>query len=157
MLMFNHLSARMLMNKRRTSEPAISISGMILSLALSFALERWLVAAKTYNAQNFQPAVVYASLAGIHLLLAAVLLALAWYVDVKTDRSLVTALIFLIVGSMLTVYPIFFILAVRLPQMAALVRPSFMDLFVFGTIPAVVPPFLAVIGGWGLLRKKEQL
>jgi hypothetical protein len=140
------------MNKRRTYELAISMSGMVLLLALSFALERWLVAARTYNTQNFQPVVVYASLAGIHLLLAILLLALAWYVNVKADRSLITALIFLIVGFMLTVYPIFFILAVRLPQVAALVRPSFMDLFVFGTIPAVVPPFLAVIGGWGLLR-----
>jgi len=144
-----------LMNKRRTSEPVISISGMILSLAVSFALERWLVTARTYNSQNFQQVVLYASLAGIHLLLAAVLLALAWYINVKTERNLVTALVFLMVGSLLTLYPIFFLVAAQLPQVAALVRPSFMDMFVFGTIPAVVPPFLAIIGVWGLLRKRE--
>jgi hypothetical protein len=113
------------MNKRRTSEPVISISGMILSLAVSFSLERWLVTARTYSAQYFQPIVVYTSLAGIHLLQATVLLALAWYVNVKTDRNLVTALVFLMVGSLLTLYPIFFIMAAQLPQVAALVRPSF--------------------------------
>lgn len=144
-----------LMNKHRISEPVISILGMILALAVSFALERWLVAARTYSTQYFQPVVVYASLAGIYLLLAVVLLALAWYVNVKADCSLVTALIFLIVGSMLTLYPIFFMLAVSLPQVAALVRPSFMDLFAFGTIPTVVTPFLVVIGVWGLLRKRD--
>jgi hypothetical protein len=149
------MNAMKLMNKLHPREPVISISGMILSLAVSFALERWLVAARTYNSQNFQPVVLYASLAGIHLLLAAVLLTLAWYINVKTERNLVTALVFLMVGSMLTLYPIFFIVATQLPQVAALVRPSFMDMFVFGTIPAVVPPFLAVIGVWGLLRKRE--
>lgn len=79
----------------------ISIAGMIGTLALAYGLDRLLESFRQMAPRTFDITLYLWLVVLANLLLAASVLTLAWFVDLKSEKSILVSAIFLVTGVLL--------------------------------------------------------
>ena len=137
------------MNCRSVYLPkVVSIIGLIVVLGAAWGFDRWIEFLDHRNAQTFS--LVWAILWSyplIALLLAALLLLLAWFVLSQAPRNVWISLVFLIVGLIIVSYPTLIFtpaLCCWVPYIGPLQLARTLYLFSSGG-------FVAIIGLFGLI------
>jgi membrane protein YdbS with pleckstrin-like domain len=127
----------------------ISIAGMIGTLALAYGLDRLLESFRQTAARTSDIAPVLWLMVLANLLVAASVLMLAWFVDMKSKKSILVSAIFLVTGVLLllSVTPSVMVPLSYLPDPFRLFQPSPNSLL-YRT-----GAFITVIGILGLIAR----
>jgi hypothetical protein len=134
----------------------LSLTGMLLVIALAYGLQVWWEASKAAIPMSFLDgrSVFMWNAILIHLILAAALLGFHGYINFKASPNRLVAAMILLAGGILTVYtPLLHLAFPRFPQFAERVNPPlFFELYP-GSILSLASAFIAITGVWGLFRK----
>jgi len=147
------ISMKMNTTQKHISAKAIPLTGMVGVLVIAYGLDRWLEVQRKMAAQTLNSVPHYWLWIGANLLIAGSLLALSWLVIFRGDRSRPVASILLIVGLLLTLYPVFAVTAY-----SAFSVPEPMRLLAYllpNSLLAHSGAFLAVIGLVSLVSGKR--
>jgi len=140
------------MTDKRSPRLALSLLGLVIVFIVAFGLDRGNYALGLYAASSFDYAPLLVLMALGNLLLAGCLIVLAWYVDFRGERSRVVASLFLIVGGLMTLYPIAFALGSPAGDAPLLLRNLF--IYLADTQLHFAAAFVSVIGLISLVRRR---
>lgn len=143
-----------------TSSRAFAVIGSIVAalivIALSYGLDLWQHIAKELLSSNFEHIPYNLQIIIIHLVLAVSLIALYWFINIKTPPNGLVSWVVLTLGILLTLYPFLFEVAIQIPGIAETVRPSILDNLHTSTILSIACAFIVVIGAAGIIRKSKK-
>jgi len=142
------------MSQPRLASKTVPMLGLIITLSIAYALDRWLEMLRLNVARTFEPQVFFWTFPIVHLLLAGWVLILFWFVNYKHEPSRFIAFIYLAIGLLLPFYnaltPVLGSLAT--PQSVGVL--SNLQVYLGPTsLLTFVSAFVAIIGLWGLVAK----
>ncbi len=126
----------------------IRIITMVVTLAFAYGFDRWLAAARQSRPQGPRLLPQLWINSAVTLVMAGILLALAWYILVRSERDKITSWIFLVIGFLMA-----FLNPLQFTFGSVLLPRSLRDIMA-GALVVQAGAFFAVIGIAGLLRRK---
>ncbi len=128
---------------------AWSIVGLGVAFAIAYGCDRWVESLRTEAAQTLTIASFLWGAGVAHLLLAGVLLLLAWYVIVRADRSKLASSVFALVGLLVT-----FASAITISAVSTLPPLGIVEFLTPNSYVLNAAAFVAVIGFAGFVLPK---
>jgi hypothetical protein len=139
------------MKNRRLINTVISISGMLLLIALAYGLDAWRESNNRYYTETFKHLYeIYWSYVIGNLVLSTAIVIWSWFVLVKVDLEKWIYAIFICIGLLITIYPILYFTPIGVLDIAYRLSPAFQVYLTCGIIAMV-----GFLKGF-IQRKKSQ-
>jgi hypothetical protein len=99
------------------------------------------------------------NLIAAHFVLAAGLVSLNWLVNVQLPPSRVAAIVILVLGTVMSFYPLVYQVAMAIPQVSSIAQPPILWGLFYATHPiklmSIASTFIAIVGICGILRREK--
>jgi len=142
------------MSLPRLAPKAMPVLGLVITLSVAYALDRWFEMLRLNVTRAFEPQFLFWTFPIVHLLLAGWVLILFWFVNYKSEPSRFVAFIYLAIGLLL---PFYNALTPVISSLATAQSVGFLsDLQVYlgpTSLLTLVSAFVAIISLWGLFVK----
>jgi hypothetical protein len=140
------------MAKKAVIKNSVALMGLIIVLAVSFGIDRWILVMRTENSRTFSllGAVLWSYVIG-DLIWAGLLLLLFWFMVSRGPRNWFIACIYLLVGLIQTLFPVLYISPIG--QFWRFLAPF---LATGSTLMRLTGGFITIIGGCTLALSLRQ-